>query len=255
MFKRLSKTIRHEIEDTKVLLRNAPALAMVFFVISVVLMNLLANKELLNAGWIALDCGFALSWLSFLAMDMLTKRFGPKAAIKLSLIAVLINLMFSGLLYLISLVPGNWGEYYTYNDTQVNAVLDHTIGGTWYVVLGSMTAFSVASVVNAFINSAIGKLAKSKSFGSFALRSYVSTAVGQFIDNFIFALLVSHVFFGWSMFQVFTCSLAGALMELLSEVIFSPIGYKVSKRWESEGIGREYIEYAEAYSKSKEASK
>lgn len=239
--KSFSETIKDEIKDTKVLLRSTPSLVMVFFVLSVVLMNLLANKELLNIGWIALDCGFVVSWISFLAMDMLTKRFGAKAAIKLSIIAIFINLGFSILLFLISCVPGNWGEFYTYGDNVVNNVLDSTIGGTWYVVLGSMTAFAVASITNALINSGIGKLTKSKSFRAFALRSYVSTAVGQFVDNMIFALLVSHVFFGWSLFQVFTCSLAGAAMELLSEVIFSPIGYRVCKKWERDSVGEDYI--------------
>lgn len=238
--------ISNEITDTKILLRSVPSVVMVFFVISVVLMNLLANKELLNYGWIALDCGFVVSWISFLAMDMLTKRFGPKAAIKLSITAILINLLFSGLLYLISCVPGNWGQFYTYNDSVVNEVLDATIGGTWYVVLGSMTAFGVASVVNAILNAGIGKLTKSTSFASFALRSYVSTGLGQFVDNLIFALLVSHVFFGWTMFQVFTCSLAGACMELLSEVIFSPIGYRACKKWETENVGNEYLDYLES---------
>lgn len=241
---KLSRAIAREAEDTKMLFKNTPALVMVLFVLSVVMMNLLANKELLNIGWLALDCGFTLSWLSFLAMDMFTKRFGPKAAIKLSLLAVVINLAFSVMLFLISLVPGNWGEFYTYEDTLVNDVLDRTIGGTWYVVLGSMTAFAVASIVNAFVNYSIGKTLKSKSFRAFAIRSYVSTAVGQFIDNLIFALLVSHVFFGWSMTQVITCSIAGAIMELLSEVIFSPIGYRVSKRWEEENVGQSYLEFA-----------
>lgn len=244
MIKCLIKTIRREAEDTKILLKNVPAMTMVLFVISVVLMNLLANKELLNIGWIALDCGFMLSWLSFLAMDMLTKRFGPKASIKLSLLAVVVNLAFSAMLYIISLIPGNWGEFYTYNDMIVNEVLDSTLGGTWYIVLGSMTAFATASIVNAIVNNAVGKLTESRSFSAFAVRSYISTAIGQFVDNLIFALLVSHVFFGWTMTQVVTCSIAGALMELLSEVIFSPIGYKVSKKWEAENIGQEYIEYS-----------
>ena len=80
---KLKQTIVKEVEDYKILLRNIPALTMVFFVLSVVLMNVFAGKELLNVKYLALDCGFLLSWMSFLCMDMLTKRFGAKAAIKL----------------------------------------------------------------------------------------------------------------------------------------------------------------------------
>ena len=69
--------------------------------------------------------------------------------------------------------------------------------------------------------------------------------IAQFVDNFVFALVVSHVFFGWSMLQVVTCSLTGCIMELLCEVIFSPIGYKVSKQWEDEHVGQTYLEEVE----------
>jgi hypothetical protein len=32
-------------------------------------------------------------------------------------------------------------------------------------------------------------------------------------------------------------------MELLCEVVFSPVGYKVSKDWEKQKVGEQYIEF------------
>ena len=216
---------------------------MVMFVVSVVLMNLLANKEIaLPVDWLALDCGFTLSWLSFLCMDMLTKRFGAKASIQLSLTAMVINLFVCGILFLISLIPGNWGTFYSYNNSIVNDALNATIGGTWYVVLGSACAFAASAILNAILNAIIGKMCKKDNFVSYALRSYISTGVAQFVDNFIFAMMVSHVFFGWNMTQVITCSITGCIAELLCEVIFSPFGYKVCKKWESEKVGADYLD-------------
>ena len=59
------KTIlRRELEDYKVLLRNIPSIVVALFFLSVVAMNLLANKELFTTDWLALDCGFPLSWIS-----------------------------------------------------------------------------------------------------------------------------------------------------------------------------------------------
>lgn len=84
---------------------------------------------------------------------------------------------------------------------------------------------------------------KNNNFRTFAVRSYTSTAIGQFVDNFVFAMLVSHVFFGWTMTQVIMCSITGALAELLAEIIFSPIGFKVCKTWEKHEVGNKYIEY------------
>lgn len=235
---RLSK----EINEFKILLKNIPATCMVFFVISIVLMNILANKELVNFPWLSLDCGFAVSWISFLAMDMIVKRFGAKASIQLSLFAECINLLFSGVLFLLSLVPQNWGEFYTYGESHINSALDATIGGTWYVVLGSTTAFIISSVVNALINQAVGNRMCGDNFRSYAVRSFVSTFIGQFVDNLVFAYIVSLHFFGWTHLQCWMCALTGAVFELLCEVVFSPIGYKVSKGWARNNVGREYVD-------------
>lgn len=234
--------IKESINNYALLLRSVPSLVMALFVVSVVLMNLLANKEIgLNLDWLALDCGFTVSWLSFLCMDMLTKRFGPKAAIQLSLTAMVVNLFVCGILFVISLIPGNWGEYYTYENDIVNQALNSTIGGTWYVVLGSACAFAASAILNAILNQGIGKMCKKNNFVSYALRSYISTGLAQFLDNFIFAMMVSHVFFGWTMTQVITCSITGCLAELLCEVVFSPLGYKVCKKWEKHNVGCEYL--------------
>ena len=90
----------------------------------------------------------------------------------------------------------------------------------------------------------MGKLAKGKNnFGVFALRSYVSTFIAQFIDNLVFALIVSHNFFGWTMTQCVMCALTGAVVELICEVIFSPIGYKVANRWKKKEVGKPYLTY------------
>ena len=143
---KLKETLKYEFEDYKVLLRNVPALTMIFFVISIIGMNIYAGKELLNVQYLALDCGFLLSWMSFLCMDMLTKRFGAKAAIKLSLLGLSCNLIWCGIAFLISNVGNNWSVYYTYENEIANAALNDTFGGTWYVLLGSTVAMAVASI-------------------------------------------------------------------------------------------------------------
>lgn len=240
------KTINHEYS---LLLNNIPSMVVCLFVMSVVLMNLLANKELLNTEYLALDCGFTLSWISFICMDIICKRYGPKASNMISILAVGVNLVVCIIFNLLSKAPGNWGEYYAYMDNEmissaVNNSLNNTIAGTWYILLGSSIAMLVASLVNSSFNWLIGKSLKDKvSYKSFATRSFISTAIAQFVDNFIFATLVSKIFFGWTWTQVIVCSITGAVMELLCEVIFSPLGYKVSKKWEEENVGQKFIEY------------
>ncbi|MDO4405133.1 MAG: VUT family protein [Atopobiaceae bacterium] len=214
------------------LLDTVNPIVFTLMVLAVVSMNLLANKSI-NTGldWLALDCGILFSWLIFLAMDVMTHCYGPKAATAGSLVALALNLMVAALFFVASLIPGTWGESYVEgSEAIINGALNNTVGGTWFVILGSSIAFAASAVVNNFLNYGIGRMLKSNdNFGSFALRSYVSTFIGQFIDNIVFALLVSRTFFGWTTLQCVTCALTGALLELLFEVFFSPVGYHISR--------------------------
>ena len=234
--------LKETLEDYKILLRSIPASTITVFVVSVILMNLLANKELVSFPYLALDCGFTLSWVAFLCQDMICKRFGPKASVKVSIMALACNLAVSLLFWLVSLAPGMWGVYYTTESIEVNTALNSTIGGSWYVVLGSSVAMLCSSFVNSHVNQFIGHLTDDGSFAKFALRSYVSTGIGQFVDNLVFALIVSYNFFGWTPVQVITCSVTGALAELACEILLSPVGFRVASGWEREGVGEDYVQ-------------
>lgn len=230
--------------ELKLLLRSVPSLTVTVFIVATISMNLLANKSInLPFSWLALDCGIIVSWIIFLCMDMITRRFGPKAATMLSVVSIAVNLGMCLVFYLGSLIPGTWGESYVDgSETVINTALNHTFGGTWYVLLGSTIAFFVSAVVNNFVNWYIGRaIRKDQGFAVYACRTYISTGIGQFVDNLIFALIVSHNFFGWTLTQCVMCAFTGAIVELLCEVVFSPIGYRISNRWKEEGVGNEYL--------------
>ncbi|MBE6997353.1 MAG: VUT family protein [Ruminococcaceae bacterium] len=212
------------------MLRSAPPLVVTLLVLSVVGMNLLANKSIdTGLDWLALDCGILFSWLTFLSMDILTHTCGPKAATAVSITALALNLMMALIFFIASRIPGVWGESFVEGSEEVlNTALNNTFGGTWFIILGSSVAFAASAVINNFLNYGIGRLlTRSSGFGAFALRSYVSTFIGQFADNLIFALLVSQLFFGWTLLQCVTCAVTGAVLELLCEVVFSPLGYGI----------------------------
>lgn len=225
--------MKKTVSEFRVLLRTVPPILVSLLILSVVGMNLLANKSI-NTGldWLALDCGILFSWLTFLTMDVMTHCYGPRAASLMSFAALGLNLFMALVFFIGSDIPGVWGESFVEGSEKViNTALDNTFGGTWYIILGSSVAFICSALINNFMNYGIGKLfRKQGGFGRFAVRSYVSTFVAQFADNLIFALIVSRVFFGWSMLQCFTCALTGAVMELLFEIVFSPVGYRVSKK-------------------------
>lgn len=236
---------RREWEETEVLFRCIPATVVSLFVVSVVCMNLLANKTLVQTEWIALDGGILISWLSFMCMDIITKYFGPKASNKIAVLAALINLLACLIFYIASIIPSKAGDY---------TALDMILGGTWFILLGSTVAFLASAAINNFLNWTIGGMFRENPDGklAFAARTYISTFIGQFADNFIFAAIVfvgfAPVFwdgFRWTILQCVTCSLTGAVVELLMEVIFSPFGYRIVNRWKAQDVGRKYLAYGE----------
>lgn len=245
-FYMIKQKIKREFRELGVLIKSVPSLAFALFVLSVFSMNLLANKSIsIPVDWLALDCGIIVSWFAFFTMDILTKHFGPKAATQLTVIAILINLFFCLLLFLGSLIPGVWGESFVDgSETVINGALNKTFGGTWYVVFGSTLAFLVSAIINNTLNFVVGKLfvKNPDSALAFAARAYVSTAIGQFADNLIFALVVSHFFFGWTIVQCLTCAATGMIVELLCEAVFFYPEFMIARRWKSAQVGKEYFE-------------
>ena len=238
------KWINDEFKLTIVLLRSIPASVVALFVISVITMNILANKTLVQTDYLALDGGILISWLSFLSMDVVVKHFGPKASNRMSIFAILVNLLICLIFYIVSVIPSNAEMDYS--------AFNSIIGGTWFILLSSTIAFFCSALINNGLNFTVGKLFKNNPDGKLAFftRSYISTFIAQFCDNFIFAILTFMVFapifwegFSWTLLQCLTCSLLGALLELIMEVIFSPIGYLVSKNWKKNNIGQQYFNF------------
>ena len=248
------KKVKKEFNEFRILLKSVPSIVIVLFVMSVFSMNLLANKSIsIPCDWLALDCGIFVSWFAFFTMDIVTKHFGPKAATELTVLAIIVNLFFCLLLFIGSVVPGMWGAADIEDSKELlNGALNRTFGGTWYVVLGSTAAFLVSAIVNNLSNFGIGKLFKKNPDGlaAYVLRTYVSTAVGQFIDNLTFALLVSHFFFGWTLLQCVTCAVTGMLVELLCEGIFFYPGFAITRRWKKNAVGEEYLKLEEVQHES-----
>ena len=240
---RLIALLAREKRETEILLRSIPSIVVSLFVVSVICMNLLANKTLFQNDYIALDGGILISWLSVMCMDIITRYFGPKASNKIAILACIINLLTCLVFYIASIIPSNANDYTS---------LDTLLGGTWFILLGSTVAFLVSAVINNFLNYAVGKAFCENPNGktAYAVSAYISTFIGQFLDNFIFSLIVFVFFapkfwngFCWTPLQCAMCALTGAVAELLMEIVFSPFGYKIVTKWREHDVGVEYLDF------------
>lgn len=233
--------IYKEIKEISFTLRSIPSSIVTLFVVSVVCMNLLANKTIFQNYFIALDGGIVISWLSFMCMDIITKYFGPRAANRIAVFGVIVNLFTCLIFYLVSIIPSNVGDYTSFNEL---------IGGTWFIIFGSTIAFLISAIANNIINWFISMRFKKDPDGKVAyfMSTYVSTFIGQFLDNLIFSIIVFNwlapIFwdgFHWTILQCVICALTGAILELIIEIIFSPIGYAMIKTWRKDSVGIEYL--------------
>lgn len=231
-------------------LRSVPSLALALITVATVLMNILANKSIINLPWLIQDAGILMSWVGFLVGDLLVKAFGSKNAIRVNLTCLGISLFISGLLAIVAVVPGEWSPVFdpTINPgdlgSNINAAVNSVMGNVWYVILGSAVASAVGLVVNGLTQGLLIKKIETKHgdrYWGFFVASAASTMIGQIIDNMVFALLVSVKFFGWTWTQVMVCSLTGAIFELIIELVFSPLTYRISRNWKKNGIGTEWM--------------
>lgn len=122
------------------------------------------------------------------------------------------------------------------------------MAGDWRVVLSSTIALLVAAFAQNGLNIMVKKAFKPEHpVKAFVAASYVSTAIGQFIDNLVFAIFAHMIFAIWGSYltvlQIVMFAATGALVELLCEIIFSPLGYKIVKRWEEQGVGEAYLSF------------
>ena len=252
-----------DIKDWKMLFRSIPSIVVGLFLVSILGMNLLANKFLLTGGqWISVTWGLLLSAIPFLICDIVTKTYGAKATIKLNILGLIVSLGMTLIFLLVSVMPefgsfeSFWHGDFTYGE--IGFGQGGVMRASWYITLASSIAFIISGIVNALVNAGVGKLfhRNPDSRVAFMTRSYSSTLVGQFVDNFLFIFLAFGIFgniaAGWSG-QVCTANLTaglgagliGAVVELLMEVFISPVGFRICKKWKKESVGKDYLDYCQ----------
>lgn len=237
-------------------LRAVPGLALALIVVANILMNVLANKSIIelkipgtDSYWLIQDAGICLSWIGFLVGDLIVRNFGAKHAIRVNLTALIISLFVSLLLVLVGYIPGTWSPEFNYADPQIAKAVGDSInavmGNVWYVILGSAIASACGLIINNIAQDRILKKISAKHgdhYWGYLLAGGLSTIFGQILDNFVFASLVSVHFFRWTRLTALMCSLDGALLELVVEMLFTPLTYRISKNWDKNHIGKKWLD-------------
>lgn len=241
---KLVKWLENEVKVSRVLFRNVPGLVMSLYLLSTVLMNLLASVAIVNTSWLALDAGIFVSFAVFLLMDMIVKRFGAKAAIRMTVLGFLVNIGTAILFTIVAFIAEASGQFYP--------LADYATTTQWWIIGASATAFLASGILDAVVHHIILKAFKKNKEGivAHATSAWVSTFFGQFADNLLFGLLFTFpasMIGLWGMRPVTLLALigfalAGGVVELLCQVIFTLWGYKVAESWRVQKVGQEYLD-------------
>jgi uncharacterized integral membrane protein (TIGR00697 family) len=103
-------------------------------------------------------------------------------------------------------------------DTAFNAIFRQGLG----IIIGSITAFLVGQLLDAYVFHAIKKLTGSKKVW---LRATASTLVSQGIDSFVVLIVAFYLFGNWSFEQVIAVGIINYIYKSVMAVVMIPLLY------------------------------
>ena len=155
--------------------RKAFEIMTVIYCCSLIISNVLTNKQFLFAG-MTLTCGILVFPIVYIINDVLTEVYGFHQARKTILMGFAMNLM-AVIFYIIAIVIPGAGFC-----KSINNAMATLLGSSFRILVASFAAYIVGSLINSLI------MKKMKcNFGKYLmLRCVLSTLAGEGIDSLIF---------------------------------------------------------------------
>ena len=198
-----------------------------------------------QVGALQFSAGVLLWPIVFLMTDLINEYYGKKGIRLLSYLAVgLISYAFFMIYAAIQLVPADWwiGQNATKGVPDMQAAFNVILGQGLLIIVGSITAFLVAQLVDVII---FHQIKKKTGENRIWLRATGSTVVSQFFDSFVvlfiaFKLgpqLVGNVE-PWSWSQLMAVAVVQYAYKFMMAVALTPLLYLVHN-WIDRYLGHE----------------
>lgn len=177
--------------------------------------------------------GFSLSvgvlpWpVIFIMTDIINEYYGVKGVRFLSFLAVvLIAFAFVIFYFAIAAVPDEGWRYRDLEQgvTDQQAAYKQILGQGMNIIIGSITAFIVGQLLDAYIFRLIKKLTGEKLFW---MRATISTLVSQWIDSIVVTFIAFYLFKSFSLATVTAWALTAYMYKFLIAVLMTPVLYLV----------------------------
>ena len=187
-----------------------------------------------------LTAGVVLWPVVFVCSDIINEYFGVKGVRKISFItAALILYAFITISIAIYLEPSNsWLQYNSVDNNNNKFNIDYAFQKIFSqsnrIILGSLTAFIVSQILDAYIFFQLRKITGSKNIW---LRATTSTLVSQLIDSFV--VLVIAFYPQWTFAEVISIGIINYIYKFIIAIIMIPLLYVIHAAIEKY-LGREF---------------
>jgi hypothetical protein len=183
------------------------------FVALVVISNILANKLVVFINWVV-PAGLIAYSITFFITDIINEFYSKNQAKKTVMIGFLANI----LLVVLVFIAIKWQPASFWNNQEAFVL---TLGNTWRIVLGSLTAYIVSQNHDVWSFNLWKKITKGKYLW---LRNNASTIVSQLIDTVIFVFIA---FYG--LFPLMPTIIGLFIVKVIIALLDTPFIYFV--RW------------------------
>lgn len=169
-----------------------------------------------------------LPWpVIFIMTDIINEYYGVKGVRFLSFLAVvLIAFAFVIFYFAINAVPDGGWRYRELEQgvTDQQGAYKQILGQGMNIIIGSITAFIVGQLLDAWIFRVIKRLTGERLFW---MRATISTLVSQWIDSIVVTFIAFYVFKNFSLATVTAWALTAYIYKFLIAVLMTPVLYLV----------------------------
>lgn len=166
----------------------------------------------------------------FIVSDIINEYFGKDGVRRISIItACLIAYSFFVIFIATKLTPAVFWLEVNRTDIEGNAFNINTAYSTIFrqglgIIIGSITAFLIGQLLDAYIFDKLKKVTGKKFFW---LRSTGSTLISQLIDSFIVLWIAFYVFGNWSFQQFVDVAIVNYIYKFVIAILLTPLLYIV----------------------------
>jgi queuosine precursor transporter len=171
----------------------------------------------------ALTCGVLLWPLEFVMTDLVNEYFGPKMVRRISWIAIAI-ISYAFIMFTIAsktIAPAWWiGDKVSQGVPNYQSAFSAVFSQSSWIIIGSLVAFAVSQLLDAYIFHAIKKRTGEKQLW---LRATGSTIISQLIDSYIVLFIAFKIGNNWSWQKVLAIGMVNYSYKVLMALLMTPV--------------------------------